>query len=320
MDKKKIYYYLKEYSSIIAFLLIFMIAVITKGTTFLNFRNITNVLLNNSIIGIIALGMTMIIITGGIDLSVGSQLALSGLVGITVLNNTNSVILSVLTAITIGLTTGLLSGFLSARFKIPAFIVTLGMTSIYRSLTQYFYHGGGVLATGTKLDSFLMISNSKLLGLVPMPIVYWIIFTVIIAFVMKKTTLGRYIYGVGSNENATKLSGVNTTRTLVLTYALAGVLVAFAAVIEASRLGSMNSASSGTTYDMDAIAAVVIGGTAMSGGHGKIIGTFVGVMTLGIINNMLNLLGVNSFLVGAIKGAIIILAVLFQRYLESKDK
>lgn len=319
MKNKKLHYYLKEYSSIIAFVLIFLIAVISKGTTFFNYNNLTNVMLNNSVIGIISLGMTMIIITGGIDLSVGSQLALSGLVGISVLNNTNSVVLAVLTAILVGLSTGFLAGFLSAKFKIPAFIVTLGTTSVYRSLTQYFYHGGGILAAGEKLDSFLMISNSKLLGVIPMPIVYWLLFTLIIAFVMKKTTLGRYIYGVGSNEHATKLSGVNTTKTIVMTYAIAGMLVAFAAIIEASRLGSMNSASSGLSYDMDAIAAVVIGGTAMSGGHGKIVGTFFGVMSLGIINNMLNLLGVNSFLVGAIKGSIIILAVLFQKYLESKD-
>lgn len=320
MNSKKVYHYLKEYSSIIAFILIFIISVILKGTTFLNYKNLSNVMLNNSVIGIIALGMTMIIITGGIDLSVGSQLALAGLVGITVLNQTGSVILSLLTAILIGVTTGALSGWLTARFNIPAFIVTLGATSIYRSLTQYFYHGGGVLVSGSKVDAFLNISNSKLFGVVPMPIVYWLTFTVLIAFIMKKTTLGRYIYGVGSNKYATKLSGVDTTKTLVKTYALAGILVAFAAIIEASRLGSMNSASSGLSYDMDSIAAVVIGGTSMSGGHGKIVGTFFGVMSLGIINNMLNLLGINSFLVGAIKGAIIIVAVLFQKYLESKDE
>lgn len=319
MKNKKIQHYLKEYSSIIAFLIIFIVAIVLKGGTFLNMKNISNVMLNNAVIGIIALGMTMIIITGGIDLSVGSQLALAGLVGITVLNMTGSVLLAVLTSIVLGTLSGMLAGFLVARFKIPAFIVTLGTTSIYRSLTQYFYKGGGVLAKGDHLDGFLAISNNKLFGVIPLPILYWIGFTLLIAFVMKNTPLGRYIYGVGSNEQATKLSGVNTRKTIIATYMIAGTLVAFAAIIEASRLGSMNSASSGLSYDMDAIAAVVIGGTNMSGGRGKIAGTFFGTLTLGIINNMLNLMGVNAFLVNAIKGAIIIGAVLFQKYLEIKE-
>lgn len=316
-DKKKIN--LNDYSSIIAFLVIFVIATISKGSTFLNVRNLTNVLLNNSVIGIIALGMTMIIITSGIDLSVGSQLAMTGLVGVSVLNATNSILLSILATVVLGLISGLFSGFFISKFKIPAFIVTLGATSIYRSLTQYFYHGGGVLAKSSKAEAFLAISNTKIFGILPTPIIYWLILTLIIAFVMKKTSYGRYVYGTGSNEQATNLSGVNTKRTIMFTYVIAGFLVALASVIEASRLGSMNSASSGLSYDMDAIAAVVIGGTRMSGGYGKIVGTVFGTMTLGIINNMLNLLGVNTFLVGAIKGAIIIGAVLLQKYLENRE-
>ncbi|MDF9824841.1 ribose transport system permease protein [Breznakia sp. PF5-3] len=319
MKNKKIHYYLKEYSPIIAFVIILLVAIVTKGTTFLNYDNLSNVMLNNAVIGIVALGMTMIIITGGIDLSVGSQLAMTGLVGISVLNATDSILLAIGAAVGLGLLTGFIAGFLVAKFKIPAFIVTLGTTSIFRSLIQYYYHGGGILASTTKLDGFLAISNDKLFGIVPLPIIYWILFALIIAFVMKNTSLGRHIYGVGSNEQATKLSGVNTKRTIILTYVISGVLIAFASMIEASRLGSMNSASSGSSYEMDAIAAVVIGGTSMSGGHGKILGTFFGTLTLGIINNMLNLLGINSFLVGAIKGAIIIAAVLFQKYLESKE-
>ncbi|MFV0381199.1 MAG: ABC transporter permease [Breznakia sp.] len=319
MKNKNIHYYLKEFSPIIAFVIILLIAIISKGATFLNYDNLSNVMLNNSVIGIVALGMTMIIITGGIDLSVGSQLAMTGLVGISVLNATNSVFLAILAAVTLGLFTGAIAGFLVAKFKIPAFIVTLGTTSIFRSLIQYYYHGGGVLVTTDKLDSFLAISNNKLFGMIPLPIIYWILFAIIIGFIMKNTSLGRYIYGVGSNEQATKLSGVNTKKVIILTYIISGILIAFASMIEASRLGSMNSASSGSSYEMDAIAAVVIGGTSMSGGHGKILGTFCGTLTLGIINNMLNLLGVNSFLVGAIKGSIIIAAVLFQKKLENKE-
>ena len=317
-NKKK--FDLAKYSSIFAFLLIFLIAVIVKGTTFLNPNNLLNVLLNNSVIGIIALGMTMIIITGGIDLSVGSQLAMTGLVGITVLNNTNSIAAAILVTAALGILSGTIAGFFVSKFNIPAFIVTLGTTSIYRSLIQYFYHGGGILAEGTKVDGFLKISNTRLFGIVPTPIIYWVVLSIIVSFIMKKTSFGRYVYGVGSNEQATKLSGINTKKVKILTYTISGLLVAIASIIEASRLGSMNSASSGLSYDMDAIAAVVIGGTRMSGGYGHIIGTVFGTLTLGVINNMLNLLGVNSFLVGAIKGGIIIGAVLLQKYLENREK
>lgn len=319
MDNKGKKIDLTKHSSIIAFFSIFIIAIIAKGSTFLSVNNITNVLLNNSVIGIIALGMTMIIITGGIDLSVGSQLAMTGLVGITVLNNTNNIIIAILATVALGLLSGAISGFFVSKFNIPAFIVTLGTTSIYRSLIQYFYHGGGILAKGTKLDNFLKISNTRIFGVIPMPIIYWLILSLSISFLMKRTFFGRYVYGVGSNEQATKLSGIDTKKVKILTYAISGVLVALASVIEASRLGSMNSASSGLSYDMDAIAAVVIGGTRMSGGYGRIIGTVFGTLTLGVINNMLNLLGVNSFLVGAIKGGIIIGAVLLQKYLENRE-
>ena len=137
--------------------------------------------------------------------------------------------------------------------------------------------------------------------------------------ISKKTGLGKHIYATGSNEKATRLSGINTDRIKIITYTISGVLVSLAAIIEASRLGSMNSASSGISYEMDAIAAVVIGGTSMSGGKGRILGTVFGTLTLGIINNMMNLLGVPTFLVSAIKGAIIIGAVLVQNQVNKKS-
>ena len=170
------------------------------------------------------------------------------------------------------------------------------------------------------MNSFLAISNTRIFGVIPMPIIYWLLLSLIIGFLLNKTSFGKYVYGVGSNEQATNLSGVNTKKVKTITYLIAGSLVALAAIIEASRLGSMNSASSGLSYDMDAIAATVIGGTSMSGGAGTVIGTVFGTLTLGIINNLLNLLGINTFLVGAIKGAIIIGAVLLQKYLETREE
>lgn len=318
MDKKKLKSLLGDNSALIALVVLFVITSILKGGTFLNSRNILNIFMNNSIIGIIALGMTLIIITGGIDLSVGSQLAAAGLISITVLNMTGSVFAAIVSAIVFGMISGAITGVLIAKFKIPAFIVTLGTMSIYRSVSQHFFNGGGVTANAAK-DAFIAISKTKLFGSISMITVYWVIFAVIIAVFAAKTAMGRHIYAVGSNEKAAKLSGINTDKVKIAAYVISGILVGAAALIEAARLGSMNSASSGLSYEMDAIAAVVIGGTSMSGGKGKILGTVFGTLTLGVINNMMNLLGVPTFLVSAIKGLIIVVAVLLQTRLNGEE-
>ncbi len=311
--------YLGENSALVALVLLFVIAVALKGTTFLNIRNITNIFLNNSIIGIVALGMTIIIITGGIDLSVGSQLAATGLIAISVMNATQSIPLGILAGIGAGTVMGLCAGALIAKCSIPAFIVTLGTMSIFRSVSQYFFKGGGILAKGDCAEPFIAISNTRLFGAIPLPIIYWLLLAALMAVFTNKTAMGRHVYAVGSNEKATKLSGINTAKVKIATYVISGALVGTAAIVEASRLGSMNSASSGTSYEMDAIAAVVIGGPSMSGGRGRIIGTVFGTLTLGLINNMMNLLGVPTFLVSAIKGAIIIGAVLLQKQLDTRE-
>ena len=318
MDKKKLKALLGDNSALIALIVLFVITSVLKGGTFLNSRNILNIFMNNSIIGIIALGMTLIIITGGIDLSVGSQLAAAGLIAISVLNLTGSVILAVLSSILFGMFSGAITGILISKFKIPAFIVTLGTMSIYRSVSQHFFNGGGIIAESNK-DAFIAISKTKLFGSVSMITVYWIILAVVMAIFAAKTAKGRHIYAVGSNEKAAKLSGINTNKVKISAYVICGLLVGAAAVIEAARLGSMNSASSGLSYEMDAIAAVVIGGTSMSGGKGKILGTVFGTLTLGVINNMMNLLGVPTFLVSAIKGIIIVVAVLLQTRLNGEE-
>lgn len=317
-SKKSISSFLSENSALVALVALFIITACLKGQVFLNPRNILNIFMNNSIIGIIALGMTLIIITGGIDLAVGSQLAAAGLIVITVLNSTESIALSLLSAIIFGIVSGGFTGIMIAKFKIPPFIVTLGTLSIYRSVSQYFFNGGGIMAKNNQ-DAFIAIANTKIGGMISVIIIYWIVLAIIISVFSKKTAIGRHIYAVGSNEKATKLSGINVDRVKITAYIISGILVALAATIEAARLGSMNSASSGLSYEMDAIAAVVIGGTSMSGGKGTIIGTVFGTLTLGVINNMMNLLGVPTFLVSAIKGVIIIVAVLLQSRLN-KDK
>ncbi|MDR1539351.1 MAG: ABC transporter permease [Clostridiales bacterium] len=303
-------------SALFAFAVLFILAVVLKGSTFLQLNNIVNILRNNSIIGIAALGMTLIIITGGIDLSVGSQLVITGLVVITTINATGSIALGVIAGVVTGAILGGLTGLLVSKCKIPAFIVTLGTMTIYRSMSQYLLNGGGVMIKGPRADAYITISNANLFPRFPLPIFYWMLLAVIIYLFTKHTPTGRYIYAVGSNEKATLLSSINVNRVKIITYLISGVLVALAAVVETSRLGSINSASSGSSYEMDAIAAAVIGGTSMSGGRGKIFGTVMGTLTLGIINNMMNLLGVPPFLVGAVKGSIIIGAVLLQKRLN----
>jgi ribose transport system permease protein len=304
-----------DYSALIAFIIIFIVAIILRGQMFLSFSNIINILRNNAVVGIIALGMTLIIIVGGVDLSVGSQLVITGWLALVVLNSTQSLVLAFGAGILTGIVSGVFSGVLVAKFKIPTFILTLGTMSIYRSIVQNALRGGGLMAQGGIAGPYIAISNSSLWG-IPLPIIYWIILSFILYLFTTQTATGRYIYAVGSNEKATMLSSINVNKVKIIAFALSGTLVALAAIIETSRLGSINSASSGTTYHMDAISAAVIGGTSMSGGKGKIIGTIFGTLTLGIINNMLNLLGVPPFLVGVAKGAVIIVAVLFQKGLD----
>lgn len=308
-----------RHSALIALLLLTIIALILRGDMFFNYNNIMNILMNNSFIGVIALGMTLIILIGDIDLAVGSQMALSGLAAITVLNQSGNLLLGMLAAIIVGAITGALTGAAVAKFGIPSFIVTLGTMQIYRSVAQYFYNGGGVMASGDQAQLFTNISNHRLFGVIQMPIIYWLVISFIMMIFVNRTAFGRHIFAVGSNERATFLSSVNTHKIKIGVFALSGVLVAIAGILEASRLGSMNSSSSGRAYELDAIAAVVIGGTAMSGGRGSIIGTVFGTLTIGVINNLMNLMGVPAFLVGAVKGFIIIGAVLLQKVL-SKDK
>lgn len=307
-----------ENSALIAFIVLFILSVVLQGKMFLSLNNMLNILRNNSVIGIIALGMTLIIITGGIDLSVGAQLAFIGIVIITVFNSTQSLFVTILVGIGVALGLGLITGILIAKFKIPPFITTLGSLTIYRSVAQFFLKGGGVTVTGENTNGYIAISNTNLFGVIPMPIVIWFVCVIVVYLVMQHTAIGRHTYAVGSNEKAASLSAINVVKVKSFVYMASAVLVLIATIVESSRLGSINSASSGNKYEMDAIAAAVIGGTSMAGGRGKIAFTVLGTLTLGIINNMMNLLGVDSFLVGAVKGGIIIVAVLLQMSLNKE--
>ena len=285
-------------------------------------QNWINILRNNSGIGIIALGMTFVIISGGIDLAVGSTLVAVGAVLMVLIDTgpmgvllrlgitgTPAILISIVVAVVLGTLLGQLTGLLITRGKLPPFIATLGTMKIFRSVTQHFMTG----YTPAVPKSFLNIASLNVGGQLLMPIIYWIVTAGILYVVFTRTTFGRQAIAIGSNERATRLSGVNVAKIKTRIYALMGLLVSLSAILQVARIGSMDYANAGSGYEMDAISAVIVGGTSMSGGKGSILGTVLGTLIIAVMNNLLNLLGVPPFLREAFKGVIVIGAVLLQK-------
>lgn len=284
--------------------------------------NWLNILRNNAPVGIIALGMTFVIISGGIDLSVGSTLVAVGAMVMMVVDGSATGLLAgmgitgvpaYIIAIAVGLVFGALLGWLNgvliAHGKLPPFIATLGTMQIFRSVTQHLtQHANPSVPKG-----FLQIANLKIGSFYIMPILYWLAIAAVLYVVSKRTTFGRHVFAVGSNIRTARLSGINVNKVKRRIYMLTGMLVAIAAIIQVSRIGSMDYASAGSGYEMDAIAAVIVGGTSMSGGKGSIVGTVLGMLIIGVMNNLLTLFGVPPFLREACKGVIVIAAVLLQK-------
>ncbi|MBQ8506260.1 MAG: ABC transporter permease [Clostridia bacterium] len=302
--------FLSEYNILLVTLLMVIISTIFKGTTFLSLNNIINIIRSNAVVGIIAFGMAFVIITGNIDLSVGAEMVAVAALAITVINLTGSAILGVITAFVCGIGFSWLTGVIITKGRVPSFIVTLGFQYIYRSVLTYALNGGGVT---TKNEAYLAISSAKLFDVIPLQIIYFFLMAFIYWYISKYTTLGRRIYAVGSNVKAARLSGIKTDRIKIMAYVLLGIAIAVGAIAESSRMGSINSTSSGTSYELNAIAMVVIGGVSMEGGKGKLSNTMFGAFIFGMISNILTLIGINTKLVNAVKGAIIIFAVLLQR-------
>ena len=307
--------FLEQYGIMLITVVMIAIATALQGTTFLSLSNFVNIIRSNSVVGIIAFGMSLVIISGNIDLSVGAQMVLVSSVTIELVNRTGSALLGVLAAFAFSCSLSLLTGFIVTKGRVPSFIVTLGLQYIYRSILIYSLNGGGITTSNA---AYSTISNYSLFGWLPLQILYFFIMGAIFWFISKRTVLGRHIYAVGSNERATRLSGIKTDRIKIIAFLLLGVAIAVAAVAESSRMGSINSTSSGISYELNAIAMAVIGGVAMEGGKGKITNTMFGAFIFGLINNILTLIGVNTRLVNAFKGAIIIVAVLLQR--KSKER
>lgn len=293
-------------------LLIEVILFSTLSPYFFTAENILNVTLQTSIMAIIAVGMTFVILTQGIDLSVGAVVAFSGVIGTSVLllpiPMTASFPLAALAVMAVGIVSGAAGGVFITRFGITPFIVTLALMTIWRGAAFLYTDGRPVWGLP---DGFSYLAGGRFLG-VPIPTIIMVVLYAAAYVVLEHTRFGRYVYAVGGNREAARLAGINTDRILVSVYILCGLLSALAGFILASRVNS-GQPNAGIMYELDVIAAVVVGGTSLQGGRGSIIGTFIGAMLIGILRNGLNLLNVNSYVQMVVLGLVILLAVMLDR-------
>ena len=273
---------------------------------FFSFDNLITVIKQTAVIGIISIGVTFVIITGGIDLSLGSVVALSGVVAGFSLTAGIPDVLGILVGAAIGLLCGAISGFLVAYAGLPAFIATLGMMMSARGMSLVLTQGRPVYIPENQ--SFKLIHNHNLFGLIPLPVIYLIIIAVIAHYVLKRTSIGRYVFATGSNEEAARLSGINVRLVKLFVYSFSGFMCGLSGVILLSRLNSAQPAI-GSGYELDAIAAAVIGGTSLSGGVGQVVGTIIGALIMSTMKNGLNLMHVSQFWQQVIIGIVVILAV-----------
>ncbi|MFT9848230.1 ABC transporter permease subunit [Aneurinibacillus sp. REN35] len=307
-DKKSFSLNLQKLGPVIGlFVIIAILAVMSPD--FLTQNNIFNVLRQVSINALIAFGMTFVILTGGIDLSVGAMLALAGALTAGMMTGGMDPILAVLLGLLAGLVMGAVNGLLVTKGKVAPFIATLATMTIFRGLTLVYTEGRPI--TDFDSEMFTMLGGGYFF-VIPVPVLWMLGSFAVLYFILKKTAFGRRTYAIGGNEEASILSGIKVDRVKIYIYSLTGFLSALAGIILTSRLNSAQ-ANAGMGYELDAIAAVVLGGTSLSGGRGWIFGTLIGAMIIGVLNNGLNLLGVSSFYQQVVKGSVILLAVLLDR-------
>jgi len=310
---------LKTVGPLLALALLVLLG-ISLNENFLSYSNLTNVLARSSFIGIIAIGATFVITSGGLDLSVGSMAAVIAGVMIIVMNSLipsmgitwGVILIGMAAGLVIGGGAGIGNGLMITRGRIEAFIVTLGTMGIFRSLVTFLADGGTLSLNFQVADLYRPVYYDGLFG-VPWPIIVFAVVAIGGEIVMRRTAFGRYCAAIGSNEQVARYSSINVDNVRLLTYILQGVLVGVAVLLYVPRLGSASS-TTGVLWELEAIAAVIIGGTTLKGGYGRIWGTVVGVVILGLIGNILNLQSfISPYLNGAFQGVIIILAVLLQR-------
>ncbi|HWT62494.1 MAG TPA: ABC transporter permease [Ochrobactrum sp.] len=307
---------IQEYGIFLAFLLL-VFALAVSNPYFLTTGNISNILLQTSINGVLAIGMTFVILTRGIDLSVGSVAALTGIVAASLATTSAAAsvaggpypaVVAIAAGLAVGCACGALVGWIVSRFSVPAFVATLGMLSAARGLTLIY---GGGKPVPALIPDFRWIGTAKIMG-IPMPVIILAIVFIAAWWVLTRTRFGRYVYAVGGNPHAAKTSGINVTRVRFSVYVISGALSGLAGMMLAARTGSALP-QAGIAYELDAIAAVVIGGTSLSGGVGRVTGTLIGALIIGVMNNGLDLMGIESYYQQVLKGALIVGAVMLDQ-------
>lgn len=312
---------IREVSLIIVMIVISLFVQYRSGGKFFTVENISDLCTETAILAILAVGMMMVIITTGIDLSIGAVMALAGMVGTTFLKNNPSMpsVVIILIAIAIGIVCGLINGTLVAKFKILPIIATLGMMNVFRGLT-YLVSNGKWVMQGDMTQSFMGIATGKFLGINNLVIVAIVIYIIGYVF-LNYTRTGRKIYAVGNSEESAKVSGIKTDRTLVLAYTIMGAVAGLAGILYVCKF-AVAQGETATGYEMNVIAACVLGGVAISGGTGKVPGVLLGALLLGILNNAMPLIQISSFWQEAIRGLIILLSIIsnsmIQRNVERK--
>ena len=307
MNKKKLINQINIYRSVLILLVICVFATILSPS-FLSVTNLFNVFKQITVAGIVGCGMTFVILTGGIDLSVGSILGLSGVLASGVLASTGNTAVAIAVSLTVGIACGAVNGFFVSVCGIPPFISTLGMMTLLRGVILVYTKGSPI---PIKSDAYKFFGKGSIAG-IPVPVIILIIVFLLAHYILTQTSYGRSVYAVGGNREAARLSGIRVKTSEFLVYTLNGLMCGMAGLILTARLGSAQS-TSGTGIEMDAIAAVILGGTSLSGGVGFVLPTVVGAMIMGIIDNILTLMNVNPHATNIVKGAVILIAVLVDK-------
>ena len=305
--KKKVINQINVYRSVLILIVICIFASILSDS-FLSIANLFNVIKQITVAGIVGCGMTFVILTGGIDLSVGSIVGLSGAIAAGIMASTGNAVLAVLAALGIGILCGAANGFFVAQCDIPPLIATLGMMTLLRGCVLVYTKGAPI---SIKVDSYKFIGKVLVAG-IPFPVIVLLVLYLIANYLLTQTSFGRNVYAFGGNREAARLSGIRVKYTEWMVYIFNGLMSGIAAVVLTARLGSAQS-TSGEGIEMDAIAAVILGGTSLSGGSGFVLPTVVGAMIMGIIDNILTLMNVNPHATNIVKGAVVLIAVLVDK-------
>jgi ribose ABC transporter, permease protein len=302
---------MSELTTVIA--LIILMAVITIiNSNFLTANNLLNLLLQVTSNALIAFGMTFVILTGGIDLSVGSILALSSALTAGLLGSGMPVTLAILISLILGCILGMMNGLLISYGKLAPFIVTLATMTIFRGATLVYTNGNPITKGLSDTFLFQFLGQGYIVG-IPFPVIIMFIVFIVLYVLLHKTAFGKSVYAIGGNEKASYISGVKLNKVKIIIYSISGIMASISGLIITSRLSSAQP-TAGASYEMDAIAAVVLGGTSLSGGKGRILGTLIGALIIGVLNNGLNIIGVSAFWQQVVKGVVILIAVLIDRF------